>query len=253
MRIISARADLLELFCTSDHPLGVGVSPIYTRLVLERPLDLDELQALCTAARSAYGGSLRGHTAAVVIDRLPRVGDLYQIFALRAQRGLTIVPLPRSLMIQARLDGREMEAFKEQVELYTGRTDLYDAPRAAVTDVLSFFGRTGLLADLERRLTAGRSAIVFGVRKVGKSSLLGRLREECAWPVALVDLEGYAGRLGYIYGEALRGWRAALQAAFPDLPLPAWAEDLSGLDPAAQAQAFRRSVADLLDRDEVEP
>ncbi|MFB0536236.1 MAG: WD40/YVTN/BNR-like repeat-containing protein, partial [Anaerolineae bacterium] len=239
-------ADPFGLLCTSDLPLWADVSPLYVRLVLERPLDLEEFQAMCAAAQAAYGEDLRGHTAAVVIDRPPRAGDLYQIFALRAQRGLTIVPLPRSLMIQARMDRRELEALRQQMELYTGRTDLYDI-RAAVTDVLSFFGRSGLLADLKRRLTSGRSAVVFGVRKVGKSSVLGRLKEECPWPVALVDLEGYTGGLRYVYEEALRGWRAALQAAFPNLPLPEWTDNCAALDPAAQAQAFRRAVVGLLD------
>jgi hypothetical protein len=132
------------------------------------------------------------------------------------------------------------------LDLYTGHKDLYDITHA-VTDVLSFFGRSRLLADLERRLTASRSVIVFGMRKVGKSSLLGRLREECVWPVALVDLEGYTGGLGYVYGEALRSWRAVLEITFPDLLLPEWTDDLSTPDLAAQGQAFRRTVVDLLD------
>lgn len=245
-------ADPFGFLCTSDQPVWADVSLLYVQLVLERTLDLEEFQSLCTAAEAAYGEDVRGHTAAVVIDRPPRAGDLYQIFAVRAQQGFTVVPLPRSLMVQARLAGREIEALREQVELYTGRTDLYDI-RTTVTDVLSFFGRGGLLAELERRLTYGRSAVVFGVRKMGKSSVLGRLREECPWPVALVDLEGYIGGLRYVYKEALHGWRAALRVAFPDLPLPEWTDDRSTLDPAAQAQAFRRAVVGLLDLLEDQP
>ena len=238
--------DPLGLLCTSALPLWRDISPLYVRLLLERALDLEQFQALCRAAEAAYGEDLRGHVVAVVIDRPPHIGDLHQIFALRAHRGLAVVPLPRSLMLQVRLDGREKEALREQVDLYLGRADLYDL-RTAVSDVLSFFGRSAFLADLERRLAAGQSSVVFGVRKMGKSSLLCRLREACAWPSALVDLQGYSGGLGYVYGEALRGWRAAMIDAFPALAPPEWTGDFSAPHPAAQAQAFRSAVRTLLD------
>jgi hypothetical protein len=77
--------------------------------------------------------------------------------------------------------------------------------------------------------------------------LLNRLREECGWPVAVVDLEGFVGNLGYVYAEALRDWRAALGISFPDLPLPEWDELPSTPDPAALAQPFRQAVGALLD------
>ncbi|MFN8505609.1 WD40/YVTN/BNR-like repeat-containing protein [Kouleothrix sp.] len=239
-----APADAFGLLATSSLPLWADVSPLYVRMVLDRELDLAEFGALCAAARTT-GGELRGRTAAVVIDQPPRAGDLYQIFALRAQEGLTIVPLPSSLIGQARLASREIEALKEQIDLYAGRTDLYDM-RAAVTDVLSFFGRSSLLADLQRRLIGGRSVAVFGVRKIGKSSLMGRLREECGWPVATINIEEYVGGFGYLYAEALSGWRAAIEASAPDLALPALPAELAAADAAAQAQAFRQAVGELL-------
>jgi len=239
-------SDVLRMLCTSDMPLWAGISPLYVRLVLDRELDLEEFQSLFAAAREAYGGDLRGRTAAVVIDRPPRASDLYQIFALRGQQGLTVVPLPHSLMVQARLDSREIEALKEQFDLYTGRTDLYDI-RSTVTDVLSFFGRDNLLADLQRRLTGGQSMAIFGVRKMGKSSLMGRLREECDWPVAVVDLEGYIGGLGYVYEEALRAWRAAITAYVPDITIPEESHMDTSMTASAQAQAFRVAVGQLLD------
>ncbi len=233
------------LLCSSDEPQWDDVSPLYVRLVPERALGLGEFQALCTAAEEAFGESLRGHTAAVVIDRAPLVADLYQIFAIRARQHLTVIPLPRSLMAQSRLKENEAESLQEQIERYAGREDLYDV-RGAVSDVLSFFGRGALLAGLERQLSAGHSAMLFGMRKIGKSSLLHRLQEEHAWPIALVDLQGYAGGLEYVYGEALSGWRTGIQASFPKLTLPEWPAGLDGLDPAAQAQAFRRAVVELL-------
>lgn len=240
-------ADPFGFLCTSPDRLWEDLSPLYIRLAPGRSLDLEAFRELREAARNACGGDLRGRAALVVIDRPPRAGDLHQIFALRAQEEFTVVPVPYSLMTGALLEGREREALREQVDRYVGRADLYDIT-AAVTDVLSFFGRSALLADLRLRLTAGRSVLLFGLRKVGKSSLLGRLREEVPWPVALVDLEGYTGGLSYVYEEALRGWTAALHLAHPGLELPDLPDWDELPDAGARAHAFHRSVVGLLER-----
>jgi formylglycine-generating enzyme required for sulfatase activity len=240
-----ANKDELVLRQREPYPYTKKISPLYVRLVLDRALDLDESVKLCRAAERVYGENLRDHTTVVVIDRPPQTGDLHQIFALRAQQGLGIVPLPTSLIDRACLEGREAEVLRDQLDLYAGRTDLYDI-RTAVTDVLSFFGRRSILADLQRRLTSGQSVFVFGVRKVGKSSLLGRLQEETSWPVALVDLEGYSeGGLNYVYREVLDSWRASLRSMLPGLPLPK-PIDL-GASPARKARKFGEGVRDLLE------
>ncbi len=84
------------LLCTSSMSLWADLCPLYVRLILDRPLDLDEFRDLCAAAEAAFdvpmGGSLRGCTAAIAIDRPPRASDLHQIFALRADQAFTIIP-----------------------------------------------------------------------------------------------------------------------------------------------------------------
>jgi hypothetical protein len=230
--------------CTSSSRFWGNISPFYIQLISERTLDMAAFQDLCEDTKSVFDGELKGHIVVIVIDRKPDIGSLHQIFALRAQEGLTVVPLPRSSMVQALLDSNEATILREQINLYRGEEDLYDL-RNAVTDVLSFFGRSTILNTLQNQLTSGRSAMIFGMRKIGKSSLLGRLREECNWPVAVVDLEGYDGGLRYVYDEVLRSWRTALKTMFPELPLPEWkASDTS--DQAMQAESFRRNVEELL-------
>ncbi len=233
------------LLCSSNLPIWAHISPLYVRLVFDKVLDIEQFQALCHETKEVYNvESLRNQTAAVVIDRPPNTGDLYQIFALRSQEGFTIIPLPLSMLTQARLDGCEQNKLLTQFDQYTGRVDLYDT-RMAVTDVLSFFGRDALLAELKQRLTKGQAAMIFGVRKVGKSSLMGRLNEECGWPNATIDLEGHIGSLDHVYKEALEGWKSTISIFLPGLTLP----DISLPNTkrsAELAQAFQQKVNDLL-------
>lgn len=55
--------------------------------------------------------------------------------------------------------------------------DLYDL-RQAVTRTSDFFGRSDLLGRLEKDIVGGQSHIgIFGLRKIGKTSFINRLRE----------------------------------------------------------------------------
>jgi hypothetical protein len=242
------RIDSFGFLCTSDLSVWSDVSPLYVRLVPEQEFGLDEIQDLCLAAEAAYGEGLSGHTALIVIDRAPQANALNEIFALRANEDFTVIPLTLSLIVQAQLDGREVPALAEELRFSTGRADLYDM-LGPVTDVLSFFGRSELLTVLERQLSAGQSAIIFGARKTGKTSLMGRLRNECGWPVSWVDFQAYGTSLSYVYEDALRSWKRAFQAISLDPPsLDEWMRPKYTPDPAAQGQAFKRAVEQLLDR-----
>lgn len=230
------------IICESNFKIWQNMSPLY---VQASQLLLDDLGKFCEAAKQAYGQT-HDKMAIVVIDELPTADELYKIFALRAERGLTIIPLPHELMVQAQIEERETEALREQIDLYVGRANLYDS-RDPVADFLSFFGRRALMADLQKQLKNRSSLILYGVRKIGKSSLLIRLREESDWPVAVVDLEGYSGGLGYVYEDAVRGWRKALQVKFPSLSELHQTGLIDPSTPATQAQVFRQEVNRLLD------
>lgn len=233
------------LICTSNWPLWKRESPLYVWLVLDRLLDLSEFQMMCDEAKSALKGELRGRTTMLVINRPPEVSDLHQVFALRAQLGMTAVLLPHSLIVQALLDGGEQGVLRDQLRLYTGHIDLYDT-RSVVTDVLSFFGRDALLDELKHKLMSGRSIILSGVRKIGKSSLLSRLREECEWPVAMVDLQGYADALEYTYTDMLSNWGAGLRFRYPGVDLPTGTNGASAIGRSEMRQGFRRNVIEVL-------
>lgn len=230
------------IICESNFKIWQDISPLY---VQASQLFSDDLEQFCEAAKQAYGET-HDKMAIVVIDELPTLNQWELIFTWRTKRGLMIIPLPQELMVQAQIEERETEALREQIDLYVGRANLYDS-RDPVADFLSFFGRRALMADLQKQLKNRSSLILYGVRKIGKTSLLIRLREESEWPVAVINLEGYSRGLGYVYEDAVRGWRKALQVKFPSLSDLHQTGLIDPSTPATQAQVFRQEVNRLLD------
>ena len=138
------------------------IARAYVHLVLDRALVPKEFENLSDIADKFFGGEFANQIIFMVIDRLPKTSDLHQIFALHAEKGLNIVPLSMSLITHATRDGREAQYLMERVDLFTGRTNHYDT-RSEVSDLLSFFGRHALLADLKQKLASGTSVMIFGV------------------------------------------------------------------------------------------
>lgn len=83
-----------------------------------------------------------------------------------------------------------------------------------------FFGRQPIVNELLSKILTGTPSAVFGLRKVGKSSLLGRveelLYEDCSSAIGTVFLLGNAtriksGRWWHFAQDAVNGWSSSLQ------------------------------------------
>lgn len=88
---------------------------------------------------------------------------------------LTLLVLPAPSLRQFQPVGARPLAEAVRVGLFA--RDLYDL-RSPVTQGGDFFGRTSILRQLERNITQGQSHVaLFGLRKIGKTSFILRLRE----------------------------------------------------------------------------
>lgn len=89
--------------------------------------------------------------------------------------GLTLLILTVSSLREFRPRGPRALADAIRVGLFA--RDLYDL-RSPVTHGADFFGRTALLRQLDRTIAQGQSHVaLFGLRKIGKTSFILRLRE----------------------------------------------------------------------------
>jgi hypothetical protein len=123
---------------------------------------------------------------------------------------------------------------------------LYDV-RDPVADRLSFFGREALAAELEDLLVRGRPIALFGLRKMGKSSLLRYLRDKLPFPTALVDLQQGVG-LADLCKRIIESWDRSLRVKVPGSSLSFVCPDRNLAVSSAFAETTRGLLASLEER-----
>lgn len=213
---------------------------IYTRFLPGETLDAQRVLALQKQVQQ-----VNSHTNLIlaITDRRPTESGWAQIGTLRIS-GFTLLPLDNALLNEGLSSGRERAVLRAEVEQRLGSDyDPYDV-RDPVAGAFSFFGRDALVETLLRRVNESRPVGIFGLRKLGKSSLLHALRDRTAFPVAEVNLQtiGRTGRLTDLYRRIFRYWgqqinlKTDLAWSPPSLP----AEGSTG--------AFVDVTLDLLDR-----
>lgn len=196
-------------------------TPVFTAVELGRPLGSERVIAVRDEARRA-GAAIRN--AFVLVDHPVDVSGWLQIATLRAEH-FRVMPVPRTLVYDGRVPAParwEQTTLSSHLSRFLGEgQDPFDV-RDPVFDVLNFFGREVQAEGIRDRLRRGQPVGLFGLRKMGKSSLMRFLERRLPYPTAWLDLQ--AGRkLVGVYERILRAWQADAQARFNT--------DL-GLDPA---------------------
>ncbi|MBM3736870.1 MAG: hypothetical protein FJW39_13890, partial [Acidobacteria bacterium] len=102
-----------------------------------------------------------------------------------------VIPLAAAGLERGLADDKAKETLREMEEPFVTRTDPYDESRA-VTDPTWFYGRTAMLGELPPVLRQGQHVGVFGLRKIGKTSLLSQLRLRLIdVPMVWLDCQAY--------------------------------------------------------------
>src|SRR5262249_36091940 len=100
-----------------------------------------------------------------------------QLTVIRGQTAAQIIPISSRDMTRALADGTvSAETLRRLEEPFVARHDPYDEQRPVESEIL-FFGRGEALANIPQALLQGQHVGLFGLRKVGKTSLLNRIRD----------------------------------------------------------------------------
>lgn len=225
----------------------------YVRVVSERVAHREDIEALVEAIKTRYENQLSDRTAFIVLDTRPDIGARLQMFTYRFSDNFTIVPFTASQLRQALQTDSCSEILRSVLGDYLGETDLYKS-RWPVSDALGFFGRKPVIDTIQHILDRGEHVALFGLRKMGKTSLLNYQHAELPYPTAVLSVHD-AITLPEICREAITEWRKALLQRLPGITIP----DLNLTDdtiPSDVKAAFRsdaQTLLDLLEKHRVAP
>ncbi|MCP4360463.1 MAG: hypothetical protein GY796_20835 [Chloroflexi bacterium] len=223
--------------------------PIYTHIFPGEPLNHQAIIAIQGQALAYVDDSIK--VIFIVVDETPADNAWMQIGTLRAT-GLQIIPIDDATIQRGREQQNEREILARYLGPFLGRRrDLYDT-RHPVADRLNFFGRQVYADELLEVMAEGRPLALFGLRKMGKSSLLQYLRDKTSFPVAYVDLQASI-ELADLYTQILTSWKHSLRVKLENIVWePPRLEKSPDTDPRHLATRFTMSVRELMSRIETE-
>jgi WD40 repeat protein len=135
-----------------------------------------------------------------------------QLQKLRGEKNIKPIPISLDRMERAVAEDNCARTLAEIEEPFVTRNDPYDEG-VPIKDETWFYGRRELMERLPATLRQGQHAGIFGIRKVGKTSLLNqladRLRRNTA--VVLLDCQGFEANADEYFRAILEGIRGELK------------------------------------------
>jgi len=211
----------------AEHPQQ-QYGEVYLRLVAGKMPTGDDFSEVRDAVCEHYGTSavdvdMAHRIALIVSDRRPVPTANLRFHEILQESGLTIVTLDSALFSQVATEHTANDILSTEIHPAIGQEDLY-AISYPVSDDLSFFGREQVLQTLIDRLGDGQMVGLFGLRKVGKTSLLQRLQRRLAprRAIATVDMQSTAKELGVwsLYPAIIGTFAGEICRLCPGIVLP---------------------------------
>lgn len=190
----------------SDSLVDLLPNVIYARFLLNE--ELDDAQAL-TIREQVLQIDNQASVAFAITTHRPTDQGWAQIGLLRNRReSFIVLPLESALLSEGLATKRARQLLRTEVEKRMGSFyDPYDV-RDPVAGAFSFFGRDTLIDTLLHRISEGRPIGVFGLRKLGKSSLLRAIERRASFPVAVINLQTLGNdSLRQFYARVMRYWK----------------------------------------------
>jgi tetratricopeptide (TPR) repeat protein len=195
----------------------------------ERPVTVEDIVQL----KHDLGGQnqINREVTFVIVPIRPRQDVYALIYALITEEPpLTVIPLEAAALKQAIIDLKCADVLEQTLHQWLGQGDLYDI-HSPIADAATFFGRGQFINRLTTKIIQRENFGIFGLRKVGKTSLIFQLRENLPTNlIAYVDLQSISsGRGDEIYFRLIEALRREVRVKYPDAPLPEFT--LTSYDP----------------------
>lgn len=193
---------------------------LYVRVLLDRPLDQRTVKSISQTARE------HSDYALVIINQQPKLSGWGEINILRSEQGqdrFVCLPMDIAMIREAAPLNTELFTLQTYVDKHLGKgVDPYDV-HDPVSGAISFFGRQQLTEDILNALHLGQRIGLFGIQKMGKSSVLQQLQKRAEFPVAYVYLNT-DDELNRIYERIIDDWATNGRTKYPNFK---WTRPLS--------------------------
>jgi WD40 repeat protein len=124
-----------------------------------------------------------------------------QIHALRQETKREVIPLDSAVLSRAVSEENCIETLRDLEEPFVARTDPYDESRPIV-DPTWFYGRHHYLDRLPAVLRQGQHVGIFGLRKMGKTSLITQIRQRMpSTPTVWIDCQAFPADADALFDE----------------------------------------------------
>ena len=211
---------------------------LYVRVLFDSELDRRTVTAIYHTAKKFSNHAL------VIINRQPTLSGWGEINILRGQQGrdhFVCLPIAEALIQEGIASNKEMQTLQIYVNERLGSGfDPYNM-RDPVSGAVSFFGRQRLTEEILEIVKKGQRLGLFGIQKMGKSSVLQELQKKTDFPVAYVYLQ-MGDSLGNIYRRILDDWSTNGRVKHPGFN---WKAPQANADAQPQ-EYFDKAVRDLL-------
>jgi hypothetical protein len=163
------------------------------------------------------GQSLNRRFAFFLAPIRPRHEVYAFLYSLPSDRvPVWIIPLEAPAVRKALVRGEARDFLERELDLWRGRIDLY-LDRDAITDPARFFGRERYFNELTRRITSHENFGIFGIRKIGKTSLAAQLRRNLPHElVGFADMQRFSSaRMEEVYFLLIESLMEDARRKFP--------------------------------------
>ncbi len=179
--------DIYRCEYTRNELKGILPLACYLYFLVDREFDDEQV---CTIKERVKENDSNASVVFVVAKNRPTDLGWAQIGILRGPKyAFKLLPIEDTFIAEHLGSGRErIELLKEILKRLGEDHDPYNE-REPVAHAFSFFGREALIDLLLRKISDGHPIAIFGLRKMGKSSLLRVLSRRAPFPVVVMSME----------------------------------------------------------------
>lgn len=235
-----------SILVRGQDPRYQAFGDIYVRCIEEAEGKIEQFESLRNYVLEKVGKNkkinpLDGRLAFFISDQKPTLGMLLTLYSYKAESNFTIVPLDKDYVNLAILKEDTRPELDSAVDRHIGKVNQYEGSKP-IDDPVWFFGHELTIDTVVRYLHQGQHVGIFGLRKMGKTSLIRQIQYKLNNDLTChIDLQAISRNCHYLYGEIIRRLAYDLRRHTDFLPfLQLFSQDYSDED--QQIQAFRADI-----------